>query len=466
MTIRTLSELFLVVAEHDKPDCLLHKVGRPLRRRSRPASWSAACARCRRRSTARRPARRPGRAHGRERPALADGRLRDALRSAPSWCRSTRPCCPTGAAYIARDSGAKVLFVQGARAPRGPPRRCAPRCPRSSTFVRDRRDERRRCPGVRDASSDVRRRAAPAPTDAEFERAGRAGEARRPRDVHLHQRHHRRPQGRDAHPRQPRLERRRRPPTSSGSRPDYTALSFLPLSHSFERTVDYIYFYRGVTIAYAESVQTVAAEPRARCSRTSSSRCRGSTRRSWRGSRRTRAAGSAHQAEDLPLGGRRRPRGAAVAAQAREPPGCWAQAAASPTSWSSARSASASAAASVFAVSGGAPLGRDVAEFFWGAGIPIYEGYGLTETSPVLVGQRAAARSSSARSGRPIAGVEVRIAADGEILAARAEHHAGLLRQARGDRRGDRRRRLVPHRRHRRARRRRLPARSPTARRS
>ena len=64
--------------------------------------------------------------------------------------------------------------------------------------------------------------------------------------------------------------------------------------------------------------------------------------------------------------------------------------------------------------SGGAPLSKALAEFFWTVGIPIYQGYGLTETSPIVSSNYPVNRMGS--SGKPIPNVQVRVAEDGEIL--------------------------------------------------
>jgi long-chain acyl-CoA synthetase len=68
-----------------------------------------------------------------------------------------------------------------------------------------------------------------------------------------------------------------------------------------------------------------------------------------------------------------------------------------------------------FFVSGGAPLLKEVEEFFWCLGVPIYQGWGLTETN-------SGASSNTEREhrfgsvGKPLPGVEIRVAPDGELL--------------------------------------------------
>ena len=66
-------------------------------------------------------------------------------------------------------------------------------------------------------------------------------------------------------------------------------------------------------------------------------------------------------------------------------------------------------------ISGGAPLGRELAEWFADIGIQIHEGYGLTETSPVIAVNNPKDHKLGT-VGKPLSNVEVRIADDGEVL--------------------------------------------------
>jgi long-chain acyl-CoA synthetase len=66
-------------------------------------------------------------------------------------------------------------------------------------------------------------------------------------------------------------------------------------------------------------------------------------------------------------------------------------------------------------ISGGAPLGKELAEWYAQIGIVIHEGYGLTETSPVIAVNTPSARKLGT-VGRPLTNIELRIASDGELL--------------------------------------------------
>ena len=195
---------------------------------------------------------------------------------------------------------------------------------------------------------------------------------------------------------------------------DDTALSFLPLCHVAERIADYVYFNAGATVAYAESLETVAVNM-------------GEVRP-------TIAVGVPRFYEKV--------YGRVMAAMAEAPAirrkiFYWAVGvgkAATPYRLAGKPLPGllglkfGLAEKLVFQklrgrlggririlISGAAPLARHLAEFFYALGLPICEGYGLTETSP-LVSINTLEDLKFGTVGKTIPNVDVRIAEDGEIV--------------------------------------------------
>ncbi len=403
MSVQTLADLFRAVEAHDKPNCLLQKVGgkwepmssRELARRVRALARALDAMGVR-----------PG-----DRVALmAD--------NGPHWATVdfavvalgavTVPVystlLPEGAAYVVHDSGARVVFAQGKERLRG-------------------------LVGQRGGLPTVERFVAigvddPGPEAVDYERliaeTGDPGDELF--DSWLRRSH---PDdlatliytsGTTGDPKGVMLTHRNlvsNAVTCAGILPmktDWVALSFLPLAHSFERTIDYVFLLTGVSIAYAESVQAVPqnlieVKPH----------IFGSVPRIYE-KVRAKVLDGVEQAGGI----KKRLFESAFAAGMRalpkrlreEDPGFMVRLY-DKLVFSKIRERLGGRFR--YAVSGGAPLGKEVAEFFWAAGIPLLEGYGLTETSPVIaVNTPQAVRLGTV--GQAIPGVEVKIAADGEIL--------------------------------------------------
>jgi long-chain acyl-CoA synthetase len=192
-------------------------------------------------------------------------------------------------------------------------------------------------------------------------------------------------------------------------------LSFLPLSHAFERMVCYVYLLRGVTMIFAESLETIGRDAAVVKPTLFTGVPRVYEKMHARISQSGQSGSPARRAIFRWAVGVGAARGRALLAGRRPAPLLAVQSALADRLVFSKIREGVGGRLRYF-VSGSAPLGVPVAEFFHGLGLPIIEGYGLTETAPILtVNPPAAPRAGTV--GKPLPGVELRIAGDGEILA-------------------------------------------------
>jgi long-chain acyl-CoA synthetase len=187
------------------------------------------------------------------------------------------------------------------------------------------------------------------------------------------------------------------------------ALSFLPLCHAFERTAAYLYLATGVSIAFAESLDTLSRDLLAVRPTLMTGAPRVFEKIYARVLERGRAGG---QVERRVFDWSMRV-AAAAGRSAGGPSASWSWRLADRLVLSRVREGVGGRVR--FFISGSAPLRKDLAEVFAGVGVPILEGYGLTETAPVVsVTPPGAIRAGTV--GPPLSNVQVRIADDGEIL--------------------------------------------------